>query len=239
MTIHQPKQRGRWHTCKDVDTHLFCTWLNVTVRHVLICWRYRLNDGRVVTFTQARELTQALRGAKGDEDGWYVYGETLSCAFAMEMWRNRLAFPQHLSWLCATPSLSSSLILRALLLACVCFFSFRRAFKCKTGSRVCVCAPLQLLAQLLLLYHPRANFCSPRFMCFLEIPSDRNQLLSWLTRKQLHQTLHYSPLAPTSPLLFALLIFFSCSLAGTHTHTHTLSHSPLKPRLLTSNFKWA
>lgn len=112
MTIHQPKQRGRWHTCKDVDTHLFCTWLNVTVRHVLICWRYRLNDGRVVTFTQARELTQALRGAKGDEDGWYVYGETLSCAFVMEMWRNRLAFPQHLSWLCATPSLSSSLILR-------------------------------------------------------------------------------------------------------------------------------
>lgn len=139
MTIHQPKQRGRWHTCKDVDTHLFCTWLNVTVRHVLICWRYRVNDGRVVTFTQARELTQALRGAKGDEDGWYVYGETLSCAFAMEMWRNRLAFPQHLSWLCATPSLSCLLLFsvcgNAPLLVCVCFFSFRRAHKCKTGSR--------------------------------------------------------------------------------------------------------
>lgn len=86
---------------------------------------------------------------------------------------------------------------------------------------VCVCAPLRLLAQLLLLYHPRANFCSPRFMCFLEIPSDRNQLLSWLTRKQLHQTLHYSPLAPTSPLLFPLLIFsLARSLAHTHTHTH-------------------
>lgn len=62
-----------------------CTWVNVTVRHVLICWRYRVNDGRVVTFTQAGEFMQTLPGARGDGKARYVYGKTLSCPFIMEM----------------------------------------------------------------------------------------------------------------------------------------------------------
>ena len=50
-----------------VRTHISSsTWLNVTVGHVLICWRYRVNDGHVVTFTQARESMQPLPGAEGD-----------------------------------------------------------------------------------------------------------------------------------------------------------------------------
>lgn len=44
-----------------------------------------MNDGHVVTFTQARESTQPLPGAGGDGKARYVYGKTLSCPFIMEM----------------------------------------------------------------------------------------------------------------------------------------------------------
>lgn len=43
-----------------------CTWLNVTVRHILICRRYRVNDGHAVTFTQAREFLQTTLRTEGD-----------------------------------------------------------------------------------------------------------------------------------------------------------------------------
>lgn len=65
---------------------------------------------------------------------------------------------------------------------------------------------------------------------FLKSPPDGNQLPSWLTGKQLQPTLHYSPLAPASPLPSPHFFL---------SHTPFLSLSAPKPRLLTSNFKWA
>lgn len=43
---HMQKDQKRTHNSS-------CTWVNVIARHLLICRRYRMNDGRVVTFTRA------------------------------------------------------------------------------------------------------------------------------------------------------------------------------------------
>lgn len=47
------------HTGRYTNTHTsMCTWRNVTATHILICRRFRVSDGRVVTFTQACEFLQ-------------------------------------------------------------------------------------------------------------------------------------------------------------------------------------
>lgn len=95
---------------------------------------------------------------------------------------------------------------------------------CKMGSSELVYAPLDL-----------SRFFSPlSFECLLEIPLDKNQLLSSLTGKPLQQTVHYSHRAPASPLPSS---FF----ALTHIHIILLLFVflPLKQRLLTSNSTWA
>ena len=57
---------------------------------------------------------------------------------------------------------------------------------------------------------------------FMKSPPDGNQLPSWLTGKQLQPTLHYSPLAPASPLRSPRLIF-------SISHTLPLPFSPRSP----------
>ncbi len=149
--VDQPQQRGRWHTYKDRHSHTYthlCTWLNVTVRHILICWRYRVNDGHVVTFTQARDFTQTLSVAKGDGNAWYVYGKTLSCPFIMEMWRSRLAssgISPHFvcQRLCqALPCATVHLYVCVCVYVCLCGSRHAREWETGTTARVsvlCVC----------------------------------------------------------------------------------------------------
>lgn len=48
-----------------------CTCLNVTVRHILIYGRYRVNDGVVVTFTQAGVTSCLVEGEMG-KNGLYL-----------------------------------------------------------------------------------------------------------------------------------------------------------------------
>ena len=204
-----------------VRTHISSsTWLNVTVGHVLICWRYRVNDGHVVTFTQARESMQPLPGAEGDGKPWYVYGKTLSCPFIMEMWRSRLASPGVSPFgrapFCDGTSVS----------VCACLCVLRHAYKCKAGSAARASFFLSHV-QAELLDFSSCQLLLPSFYMFSwNPPPDGNQLPSWLTGKQLQQTLHYSPLAPASPLQSPH--FFS--LSHTLSISYTLSLCPSPPR---------
>ncbi len=147
----------------------------------------------------------------------------------MEMWRSRFASPdisapflRHL--LCQAFSDLSCVTIHLYLcmFVCVCSDMLMNARQEVQLVWMSVFVCVRVLAELL--YFPHANFCSPRFICFPEIPPDGNQLPSWLTGKQLQQTLHYSPLAPASPLLSPLLIF-----SLSHTHTLSLPFSPEAP----------
>lgn len=85
-----------------------CTWLNVTVRHILICRRYRVNDGHAVTFTQAREFLQTTLRAEGRWESLICLWKdlVLSCHYGNV--KNSLSFPRRLGSLCTPPSLSGS-----------------------------------------------------------------------------------------------------------------------------------
>lgn len=149
-TVHQAPQRVR-DTYKDTHTPSR-TWLNVTVRHVLICWRYRVSDCHVVTFTRDCEFLQYLPGAQGDGKAWYVYGKTLSCPFNMEAWSSHSGSPRHIDSLCMLPSPDQTLPD----LSCVTLHLYLRAHVCTfvcewsivKGRQQSVC-----LAYVLLFFH--------------------------------------------------------------------------------------
>lgn len=108
-----------------------------------------------------------------------VYEKTLLISFMMNFTFSARTFLICHTWMCST----SVHILYGMRL---CALRHQR----KTGSSELVYAPLDL-----------SRFSSPlSFKCLLEIPLDKNQLLSSLTGKQLQQTVHYSHRAPASPL---------------------------------------
>lgn len=166
-----------------------CTWLNVTVGHILIYGRYRVNDGRGATFTQAGDfLPSPRRDGEKRKDFLSFHDGSLKKKEKRMIIIQPL--PSHFSPLSTLQFAPGSVWAVE---TSLCAFGDRknRGWSCaRSFMLVCIFTPPHLLLK-----------------CLPKIPPSWKSVTVFTTGKQLQQTLHYSPRATASSALPALHFF--------------------------------